>query len=184
VTGRAYARIAWTVAAAIVAVLGYGVYRAGLGEVPHPPSDTSITFTGGFANGHRIKTRAWRADYDKIVSNADQTILDLYGIRNGEIDRDGRAYLRVRAAHMTVNTVSRDFTVAGPLHVESAGAGPHRSFDTTAALWSDAAQRLTLTKPIVIHSGGEEPLRVGSLTFDVKTGDIVLQDVAGPVRFK
>jgi lipopolysaccharide export system protein LptC len=169
---------------ALVAFVIWGIYRAGLGETPPPPSSTDIIFHNGFANGERIKTRSWTADYDRIVSNADQTVLDLDNVRNGTIFKKGKPYLRVRAAHMTVNTVTRDFSVTGALHVETVDAKPARSFDTTSADWSDSLQRLNLTKKVAIHTGAAAPLMVGSLVVNVKTGQIEMHDVSGPVRFK
>ena len=168
----------------LAAILGWGIYRAGLNETPPPATTTDIVFNQGVAHGERISTRSWSADYDRIVSNADQTILDLDNVRNGTIYKKGKPYLHVRAAHMTVNTVTRDFTVTGPLHVETVSAVPKRSFDTTQARWSDGIQRLELGRRVSIDSGAGAPLIVGSLTFNVKTGAIEMHDVAGPIRFK
>ena len=164
--------------------LAYGVYRAGLGETPPPPSSQQIVFHNGRANGQRITTKSWTADYDRVVTNADQTALELDGVRDGTIFRAGKPYLHVRAAHLSVNTISRDFTASGPIHAETVSAKPKRSFDTTSAIWNDAAQQLTLSQHVTIHTGADRPLEVGSLTLNVKTGQVELRDVAGPVRFK
>jgi hypothetical protein len=177
-------RAAVAVVAALAAYLVWGIYRAGLGETPPPPSSTDIIFHNGFANGERIKTRSWTAEYDRIISNADQTVLDLDNVRNGTIFKHGKPYLHVRASHMTVNTVTRDFSVTGALHVETVDSKPKRSFDTTSAQWSDALQRLDLTQKVAIHTGAAAPLMVGSLIFNVKTGQIEMRDVSGPIRFK
>ena len=85
---------------------------------------------------------------------------------------------------MTVNTVTRDFTVSDRLHVESVASHPPRSFDTTSAHWSDAQQRLVLDRPVQIHTGAGDPLLVSSLVFNVKTGEIEVHGISGPVRFK
>ncbi len=169
---------------AVVAYLGYGIYDAGRDERPPPPSNSNITLAGGHATGQRVKFRSWSADYDRIVSNADQTILDISGVRNGTIYKGGKPYLHLRATHMTVNTTTRDFSATGPLHAETVGSTPSRAFDTTSATWNDAAQTLTLANRVVIHSGADGPLTVGSLTFDVKTGDVTLDAIDGPVRLK
>jgi hypothetical protein len=177
-------RLAWLAGGVLLAYLGYGVYQAGTLEAPPPPSNPQIVFRGGSASGQRIRTRSWSAAYDRIVSNADQTVLDLENVHDGLIYRKGKPYLRVRAAHMTVNTVSRDFNVTGPMHVETVVASPPRSFDTTAASWSDAAQKLALTQTVTIRTGAATPLSVGSLTFDVKTGQLTIANVAGGVRLR
>ena len=177
-------RIAIVATVALVVLLGLGIYQAGLDETPPPPLSTDIIFHEGIAHGERIKTRSWSADYDRLVSNADQTVLDLDNVRNGVIFKNGKPYLHVRASHMTVNTVTRDFTVNGPLHVETVGTRPARAFDTTQARGLDGLQRLELSHKVKIETGAEAPLIVGSLVFNVKSGDLELHDVAGPVRFK
>ncbi len=176
-----------TIGVAIVAVLGflgYGIYNAGRDERPPPLANTNIQFSKGHASGQRVKFRSWSADYDKIVSNADQTILDVQNVRNATIFKNGKPYMHVRAAHLTVNTITHDFAETGPMHAETVGATPARSFDTDSAVWNDALQTLTLAKHVVIHSGADDPLTVGSLTFDIKTGAIDIRDIEGPVRIK
>jgi hypothetical protein len=169
---------------AVAGYLAYGVYHAGLNETPPPPSSPEIVFHDGRANGQRITTRSWTADYDRVVSNGDQTALELDGVRNGIIYRAGKPYLRVRAAHMSVNTITRDFTASGPIHADTVSTKPHRSFDTTSAIWNDASQELTLSQHVTIGTGAPHPLEVGSLTFSVKTGKLEMREIAGPVRFK
>ena len=100
-------RIAIVATIALVALLGLGIYKAGLDETPPPPLSTDIIFHEGIAHGERIKTRSWSADYDRLVSNADQTVLDLDNVRNGVIYKNGKPYLHVRASHMTVNSRCR-----------------------------------------------------------------------------
>jgi hypothetical protein len=182
VTRTAAVRIATIAGVAFVAYVAYGIYAAGFDERPPPPPATSLTFRVGHVTGHRIATRSWSANFDRIVSNADQTLLDLDNVRDGIIYKKGKPYLHVRAAHMTVNTISRDFTARGPVHVETVDAKPERSFDTTSAAWQDAIGRLTMAQRIVIHRGAEAPLVVGSLTFDVKSGEIEVHDIDGPLK--
>jgi hypothetical protein len=177
-------RAAQVAGVALVGYIGYGIYAAGLDERPPPPTTTSIVFKNGTATGHRIVSRSWSADYDNIQSNSDQTVLELDNVRNGIIYKKGKPYLRVRANHMSVNTESRDFNVTGPLHVETVDAKPHRSFDTTAAAWDNALQRLTLSKHVTVNTAGSAPLSIGSMTFDVKSGAIDITAIDGPVRFK
>ena len=177
-------RIVFIVAVAVLGYLGYGIYDAGRNERPAPLANTNISFSRGHASGQRVKFRSWAADYDKIVSNADQTILDIQNVRNGTIFKNGKPYLHVRAAHMTVNTITHDFAETGPMHADTVGTTPERSFDTDSAVWNDALQTLTLAKRVVVHSGSDDPLIVGSITLDIKTGALDIRDIEGPVRIK
>jgi hypothetical protein len=90
----------------------------------------------------------------------------------------------VRAAHMTINTVSHDFTASGPVHVETVDRHPQRAFDMNSAAWNDALQELTLSQHIRVSTGAARPLLVDRLTFNVRTGNLELVHVSGPVRFK
>ena len=170
---------------ALFAFVGFGIYQAGRDELPPPPSDTNITAPhGGDAVGERIKARSWDIRYDRMVSNSDQTVVDLYGVHKGTIYREGKPYLDVRAAHLTVNTVTHDFTALGPLHVAEIGGSPKRSFDTDSATWSDATQKLTFAHRTTIVSGAAAPMIVGSMLLDVKSGDVDVTDASGSIRFK
>jgi hypothetical protein len=163
--------------------LAAAVYLSGREDLPPPTPGMPAVFNGGEAAGRRIDSRSWSAQYDKIVANADQTQLDLEGVHNGIIYKQGKPYLYVRAKFMSVNTVTHDFVANGPIFVESA-TPPYRTFETTSASWSDTAQRLSLPQRIVIHTGAREPLVIGSMDFDVRTGQIDLKRVSGAVRFK
>jgi hypothetical protein len=163
--------------------LAIAVWLSGREDLPAPPNGAPAVFVGGAAVGQRIDSKSWSAAYDKIVTSADQTKLDLDGVHDGVIYKHGKPYLRVRAAHLTVNTVTHDFAATGPIHVEMV-APPRRSFDTTAANWTDATQKLSMPRPITIRSGAERPLIIGSMEFNVLTGQIELRHVSGAVRFK
>ncbi len=177
-------RLALAATLAFAAWVAWGIYRAGVDETPAGRGSTDIVFRGGKVSGQRIKTRSWTASYDRLVSNADQTVLEIQNVHDGTIFRAGKPYLHVQAAHMSVNTITRDFSIVGPLHVKTVASTPQRSFDTTSAQWNDSAQLLTLSNHVTIYSGAEHPLNVGSLTFDVKTGNVAMTNVAGQVRFK
>jgi hypothetical protein len=169
---------------AVLAFLGFGVYRAGLNELPSPSNSPQVLFHRGAANGERVESKSWSADYDKIVANQDQTVLEADGIRHGVIYRKGKPYLRVGAAHMTINTVSHDFSARGPVHVETVERQPQRAFDMNSAMWNDALQELTLSGNLRVSTGAPRPLLVDRLIFNVRTGNLELTHVSGPVRFK
>jgi hypothetical protein len=177
-------RPALIAAAALAAWVGYGIWTAGRNETMPPPSNGPVIFKTGSALGQRLNGRSWTAEYERITTSTDQTTLDLYGVKNGVIFRDGKPYLRVTAKHMTVNTVTRDFFASGALHVETIGKTPRRTFDTENANWNDALQTLTLPDRAKIGTGAALPLLVGSAVFNVKTGELDMRQVAGAVRFK
>lgn len=177
-------RVVFLAVLAALGYLGYGIVNAGRDERPPPGSNTDIRLNRGHATGQRVKFRSWSADYERIISNADQTVLDIRNVRNGTIYKAGKPYIRVRATRLMVNTISRDFSSSGPLHAETVATVPARTFDTTSAVWNDASQKLTLAHRVVIRTGSGEPLTVGSLTLNVKTGDIEVHDIAGPVPVK
>ncbi len=163
----------------------FEIYRAGLNEIPPPPNTTNIVARyGGTAAGERISSKSWTLRYDRMVASGDQTIVDLFGVHDGTIFKAGKPYLSVRAAHLTVNTISHDFTANGPLHVATIGAKPPRSFDTNYASWSDALQRLLCEHKTIIATGADTPMTVSRMELDVKTGDVDLSDASGSVRLK
>ncbi len=176
--------VAKTLGVAALFFLAVGIYLAGRNELPAPSLNPPVIFKGGTALGRRVSGRSWSADYERIVTNTDQTILELYGIKHGLIFKHNKPYLQVRAERMTVNTLTHDFSASGALHIEQVGDGPHRVFDSDAANWSDLAQVLSLPHRSTIKTGADLPLLVGSLTFNVKTGEIELQHISGAVRFK
>ncbi len=83
---------------------------------------------------------------------------------------------------MIVNMATHDFTISGALHAQTIGAKPARSFDTTSAIWNDGQQKLTLDKPVIIHTGDSDPLKIASGEFDVKTGVLDIRGLSGPIR--
>ena len=168
--------------AVLVLAVTFGIYRAGEHELPAPNSNADIVFHGGKADGRRIATKSWSASYDRVVSNADQTMLVVDGVHDGIIDKKGKPYLRVSAQHVTVNTISHDMVITGPLHVETIGHDPSRSFDTDGANWNDGMQLLTLPKRVTVHTKNDPPVVFSSATFNIKTGEIVMNDFAGKIR--
>lgn len=166
--------VVWFVVVLALGGIGYGVWKAGEGEVPPPSGSPQIVFKGGKIFGRRITTRSWSADYDRIVSNGDQTVLDVLGVKNGLVYRNGKPYLAVRATHLTVNAVSHDFSALGPLRISTLGPGPKRTIETDSATWNNATQTMLFDRPTTISSGlpGEPTLRLARAVFNVKTGQL------------
>jgi hypothetical protein len=174
----------WVAGALLAAYVIAGVYLAGGGDVAVPPATSPVIFNEGKALGHRLKGRSWTAQYDRIVSSSDQTRLELDGVHDTIIFKDDKPYLRVRAKHMTVNTVTHDFAATGAIHIETVDPKRKQTFDTDSASWADAAQHLALPHEVTVGTGAERPLLVGSVQLDVKSGEIQLRNVRGGVQFK
>jgi len=165
----------------LVAYVALRVYLAGREVLPPPQSAVPVIVGKGIARGERISSHSWSIDYDKITTSTDQTFVTVDGVRDGVVFKNGKPYLRLRAAHVTVNMISHDFTATGPIHIESVNKAKPRSFDTTSAVWTDAAQRLDMSAPIVVTSPGTE-LHVAKLSLDVHSGQLHLEHIDGSFR--
>jgi hypothetical protein len=165
----------------LLAYVGLRVYLAGKEVVPPPQSAVPVIVGHGIARGERLTSHSWSIDYDKITTSVDQTFVTVDGVRDGIVYKNAKPYLRLRAAHVTVNMITHDFTASGPIHVESVNKKKPRAFDTTSAVWTEAAQRLDLAQPIVVTSPGST-LHVQKLSLDVRSGTLRLEHIDGSFR--
>jgi hypothetical protein len=167
------------IALLIIAWIGYEVYAAGRDETP-PPAPQPVVMHKGKAHGERLSTPSWSIEYDNVVGNPDQTLLNLEGVRNGVFYRNGKPYLHLHATRVTVNTVTHDFTASGPFHVETVDRVHFRTIDTTQALWTQSSKHLFLPKKTTIATGpSAKPLIADTITVDVDKGDIHMEHVRG-----
>jgi hypothetical protein len=157
------------------------IYLAGRNEMTPPQTTAPVVLDTGIARGERVKAHSWSIDYKKVTTSADQTFITVDGVRDGIIYQKGKPYLRVRAAHANVNMITHDFVASGPVHVESVSHKDFHAFDTTSAVWTEAAQRLDLSQPVVITSPGTT-LHVQKLSVDVRTGALHLEQPNGSFR--
>ena len=159
---------------ALCAFVGYGILRAGDDEKPTPTSDPEIVFAGGKIFGRRITTKSWTASFDKILSSPDQSVLDVQNVHDGVIYKRGKPYMRVRTQHMTVNTVTHDFSMTGPTEMETIGARPTKKFTTTAAVWNDTLKTLTLSQPVDVALGSpvSTTMTFASATINITSGAV------------
>ncbi len=165
---------------ALCAFVGYGILRAGDDEKPSPASDPEIVFAGGKIFGRRITTKSWSASFDKILSSPDQTVLDVQNVHDGVIYRHGKPYMRVHTEHMTVNTITHDFSMTGPTEMETISARPSKKFDTTAAVWNDTLKTLTLTQPVTVALGRpiSTSMTFSSATINITSGAVDARNVS------
>jgi hypothetical protein len=166
----------------VLALLFVVAILVGGRDEPMPPIDSSVNFGKGHAEGRRIKTTSWSCDYDKIIANNDQSIMEVDGVRNGIIYREGKPYLTLTAQHMSVNMLTKDFSANGKLHVATVNRKNPRSFDTDAMAWNEAAQTLSVTSPLTFVSESAEPLRVNSLVYDVRDGTLHMGKSEGALK--
>jgi len=174
---RRFGRIAGV---AIVAALVLGVYFVirDAGDLAGRSGDPNdILFKAGHAFGNRMTTRAWSVDYESAETNANHTLVDLRGVRNGVIFKDGKPYVRIKAAHVRVNTVTHDFDVDGGLHVEKVSPENVSSLDTTTGSWLDHSQYLVLGRPTTITMTNGETTHVQKVIVNIKTGSIHLKGI-------
>jgi hypothetical protein len=173
----------WIVGIAIglFAYAGIGIYMAGRDDVTPPTSTVPVVVGRGNAHGERIKSHSWALDYDKITTSMDQTFVTIDGIHDGVVYKKGKPYLYVKAAHASVNMITKDFSLSGPVRVDSANKEKPRTFTTTSAVWTEAAQRLDLSQPIVVTSPGAT-LHVARLSLDVRSGNLHIESIDGSLR--
>jgi hypothetical protein len=163
--------------------VGYEVYEAGAGDVPPPGNNAPQIISKGQVTGF-IKTKSWTFDYDKVVANGDESVMDLSGIHNGVFYKNGKPYLRLRAQHVTVYMLTKNFIARGPFHIETVDQAHKRALDTTAATWDDGAKILTLANKTTVTTQGEDtPLVAGKITIDVSTGNVHIEQISGHVAF-
>jgi len=159
--------------------LAYQITIAGSDVPPPPPGPPNApVLHGGHAEGQRLEKRSWSLDYQSIVTSQDGTVATLTGVRNGEIFRKGKPYMKVRANYVIVNVVTNDFNATGPVTIQENDGKHRRRFVSDEAAYSGYAQTLTLNHPAKIESDGVH-LDVQSAQVNFRTGDLKLGRIVG-----
>jgi len=146
-------RIIAIAVAAFAAWVAWGIWHAD-GPVLNVGTTTVSQLDRGHAEGRRINARAWSLDYGKIIEAPDGTTATLYDVRHGEIFRNGKPYVSVRADSIVVNTLSNDFSASGHVVLTENDGKHQRQFRSERALYSGVPQVLTLPSPVHIESDG------------------------------
>ena len=162
-----------------LAYVGVGIYRAG-GSVALPPGAQPMHLSFGTAEGRRVTGRSWTLHYDKIETSLDGTTASIQGLRDGTFYRNGKPFVRIRAKHVVVNTITNDITIDGPVSITTLDS-PKRTFSTNAATWNNFAQRLLLPHESTMRSG-DALLRIATVAIDFRSGSVKLGRVAGTFR--
>jgi hypothetical protein len=167
---------------ALLIFVGAGIYRAGI-DLPPTPTVQPVVVEHGLAQGRRITGPSWRFDYDKVQTSPDGSLSDIEGVHHGILYRKGKPYLRMTAQHLSVNTVTNDFSATGAIHLETVDRVHPRELDTTAAVWTNASQVLTLARPVTIDDEGAKVV-VANVTIDFRTGKSRAGPMEGTMRLK
>jgi hypothetical protein len=173
----------WRTAVAIVALaflawVGFEVGRAG-SDVTIQHVQGPSTLVAGRVTGKRLNGQAWSLDYDKVTMSPDGAQAQIDHVRDGHIHRVGKPDVLMSADNVTVNTVTNDLTVAGPVTFEEdLGGGRTRTFATTGARYVGASRILTIDHTATITDAGAT-VTVASMTIDFRTGDARLGRIVG-----
>jgi lipopolysaccharide export system protein LptC len=135
--------------------------------------------TAGHAEGRRIDGKpSWSLDYDHLIASPDTTVATLENVRNGELYKQGKPYMRMVAKHVVVNTLSNDFVVTGPLQLIENDGQHKRRLTSDSANYSGVLQTLMLSHQAKIESDGAKAT-VASAEVNFKTGDMSLGRLIG-----
>lgn len=161
---------------ALLVFVAIGIYRAGL-DLPPAPVAAPVVIEHGIAQGRRITGPSWTFDYDTVQTSADGSLSDITGVHNGVLYRHGKPYIRMTAAHLSVNTSTYDFSATGPIHLHIVDPAHRRTLDTDAAVWTNATETLALPHAVTIDDDGAKML-VKGVTIDFTHGT----SRAGPMK--
>ncbi|MBV8724696.1 MAG: hypothetical protein JO078_03215 [Candidatus Eremiobacteraeota bacterium] len=175
-----YKRIAILSGALLLTWVIVEMALAGRGTPPIPPGQPPVELHGGHVLNNHISTRSWTFDYDRARLSPDGMSGSVDGVRNGVVFRKGKPYLRISAAHVSLNLASLDFTAAGKVHIERIGDPENRAFDTDLVVWTNDAKVLRMDHPSYVHSGGQT-LRVDKISVNFDDNSIHLGKLNGSV---
>lgn len=161
---------------AFVAWVGWGIQHAGI-DVPPLPVAQPVTLTHGLASGRRMKGPSWSFDYQTVQTSPDGSFADIDDVRHGILYRAGKPFLGVTATHVSVNTVTNDFTATGAIHIWSLDPAHRRTLDTDHAVWTNASEKLLLDHPVTLDDDGASVV-VKTVSINFRTG----VSRAGPVQ--
>ncbi len=165
---------------AILGILAEGVVLSGR-DLPPPPGAQPVVLGAGGVTAHKMSTKSWSLFYDRAQTSPDGSLAEIDGIHNGVFYRKGKPYITLTARHVSVNTLSNDFTATGDVHVTEIKGKASRTFDTDLIVWTNATKLLTLNHPSVIKTG-KAVMTVANATFNVQTGDVHLGKIGGQLN--
>ncbi|MEA2720518.1 MAG: hypothetical protein QOJ39_2382, partial [Candidatus Eremiobacteraeota bacterium] len=127
---------------ALLAWVGYEIGRAG-GDIQVQRLAAPNTLVNGRVLGKRIDGRSWSLDYDTVTMSADGSQASIAHVRDGRLHRAGKPDVLMKADGVTVNTISNDILITGPVtFTEPQGPGRTRTFVTKGAHYNGGTHEL------------------------------------------
>lgn len=170
-------RTAIVAAFAVLAWVGFEIGRAG-NDVPPPQFASNSTLQKGTIEGKRVDGRAWSLDYDTLSLSSDGAQATIAHVRDGKIHRVGKPDMRVQATDLTLNTVTNDLNIRGPVTLVEPLSGGERVFRTVGAVYVGALKTLTLPHTATITERGAT-VTVASAKIDFKSGEATFGRIIG-----
>jgi hypothetical protein len=176
-------RLSWRVPAALAALaflgwVGYEIGRAG-GDIQVQRVAGPDTLTHGKVQGRRIDGRSWSLDYDTVTMSPDGSQATIAHVRDGRIKRVGKPDVLMKADNVTVNTITNDLTITGPVEFsEGIAPGRTRTFKTVGARYTGVTRVMQLDHTATITDSGATVV-VSNATVDFRTGDVSLGRIEG-----
>ena len=163
---------------ALLAWVGYEIGRAG-SEIQVARIAAPNTLVNGRVSGKRIDGRAWSLDYDTVTMSPDGSQATIGHVRDGRLHRAGKPDVLIKADGVTVNTVTNDLSITGPVtFTEQEGPGRTRRFETTGARYSGVTHEMSLDRSATITEGDAKVV-VGNAVVNFRTGEVKLGRIEG-----
>lgn len=158
--------------------LGYEIGRAGNDIIP-PRVAAQSTLDRGTVSSKRIDGRSWSLDYDRATMSPDGSFATIAHVRDGRFHRTGKPDVLMKADDVTVNTLTNDLTIRGPVAIrEPLGPGRMRTIATVGARYNGATRTLQLDHTATITDQGAT-VTVASATVDFRTSDAKFGRIEG-----
>lgn len=173
----------WRVPAAVavlafLAWVGFEIGRAG-SDIQVARVAGPNTLSNGRVQGKRIDGRSWSLDYDSVTMSADGSQATIAHVRDGRLRRAGKPDVLMKADGVTVNTITNDLVVTGPVtFTEQEGPGRTRTFDTKGAHYNGGTHELQLDHTATITEGNAKVV-VSKLVANFRTGAVTLGRIEG-----
>jgi hypothetical protein len=163
---------------ALLAWIGFEIGVAG-NDIVVPRAPAPNRLVNGHVQGKRIDGRAWSLDYDTVTMSPEGSVATIAHVRDGRIHRVGKPDVLMHADGVTVNMVTNDLSVTGPVtFTEDEGGGRTRTFATRGAQYGGGTHELDLPHTATITDGATRVV-VSNAQVNFRTGDVRLGRIEG-----